>query len=229
MPQDTPENAPLLGNGHREETPLGPGPLCLDAASWQAKSPASIVLLVTLVKFCAVTSGMLMLVPMYRLMEDALCHVHFRDDSHDLMDEARCKVDAVQSRLAFLIGWIGLVNSITSECVHPFPSLAVVGLGAEVPGLQLWLLPFRTARLPTGSGDAQPLRCRSPGSPGLSAAALSSSASCRMSCAASLSCCCSAASFSSSEAASPCCMPRSTPWRPMSATPTAGEGFPEVP
>ena len=83
-------------------------------SSWQASKPSTIVLLVAIAKFLIVTSGMLMLMPMYRLIEDAFCHRHYQDDSPDLIDEMKCKVAEVQSPLAFLMGWLGLLASVMS-------------------------------------------------------------------------------------------------------------------
>ena len=92
------------------------------SAPWQAGAPSTIVILIIAVKFLVVTSGMLMLMPMYRLIEDAFCHVHYDDDSAGLIDEMKCKVDEVQSPLAYLMGWFGLVGAIMSTHSPPHPS-----------------------------------------------------------------------------------------------------------
>ena len=80
--------------------------------SWQTSDPKTVIVLLAVAKFVIVLSGMLMMMPMYRLLEDAFCHAHFGDDSPGLMDEMKCKVGEVQSGLAFLMGWFGLLNSI---------------------------------------------------------------------------------------------------------------------
>jgi PCFT/HCP family folate transporter-like MFS transporter 1/3 len=123
---DLSEEAPLLNNAHERagehsedellqpDEPLPSRPL-FKAKRWQAQSPGSIILLLAIIKFSLATTGMLMLVPIYRLIEDALCHVYYEDDSWGLIEEMRCKVDDVQSQLAFLMGWLGLASSITSK------------------------------------------------------------------------------------------------------------------
>src|SRR5687767_10506324 len=84
------------------------------ASRWQARHPATIVLLIALIKFGVTLSGMMIIIPIYRLIEDALCHVYYQDDTSGIIEELQCKVDEVQSNLAFLIGWLGLVTSIMS-------------------------------------------------------------------------------------------------------------------
>ncbi|GAO16874.1 hypothetical protein UVI_02011950 [Ustilaginoidea virens] len=54
-----------------------------------------IVFLAAVMMFGITSSGMMLLVPIYRLIEDALCHVHYKDDSPGLMDEMKCKVDTL--------------------------------------------------------------------------------------------------------------------------------------
>lgn len=66
-------------------------------------------------KFIIVTSGMMMIMPMFRLIEDALCHHYYEDDSSDFMDEMKCKVYEVQSSLAYFMGWLGLLNTVISR------------------------------------------------------------------------------------------------------------------
>lgn len=124
------EDAPFLNDDEREEADAGVEPELapheqpdeplpsrprIKAARWQAKTPGTIVFLAAVLKFCITSSGMLLLIPIYRLIEDALCHVHYEDDSYDIIDEMKCKVDEVQSRLASLIGWCGLLTSVMSS------------------------------------------------------------------------------------------------------------------
>ncbi|EFY91813.1 hypothetical protein MAC_02098 [Metarhizium acridum CQMa 102] len=116
-----PEAAPTHGQP-REPLPTRP---LIRAAPWQAKTPGTIVFLAAVMKFCITSSGMLLLIPVYRLLEDALCHVYYEDDSYDIIDEMKCKVDDVQSRLASLIGWCGLFNSVMTLLVtFPYGMLA---------------------------------------------------------------------------------------------------------
>ncbi|POR36762.1 Uncharacterized protein TPAR_03056 [Tolypocladium paradoxum] len=120
----TPEDAPLLDEHERQDEPLPTRPR-IRAKPWQAKTPGTIVVLAATMKFCITSSGMLMLIPVYRLIEDAVCHAVFEDDSPDIIDEMKCKRDEVQSRLAFLLGWFGLFNSIMTLLVaFPYGLLA---------------------------------------------------------------------------------------------------------
>ncbi|KAM5342366.1 hypothetical protein ACJ41O_013332 [Fusarium nematophilum] len=79
---------------------------------WGVHSPRRIVILVAVLKFCVVLSGMLLLLPTARLIEDLVCHVHYQDASAEIIDEMKCKVDEVQSRLGYLYGWSGLCSSV---------------------------------------------------------------------------------------------------------------------
>jgi len=117
------DDAPLLEDDEAEhadapidaDQPSEPAPRRFGSSRWVVNSPRKIVLLVAIVKFCIVCSGMMMLLPIYRLLEDAMCHVYYKDDTDDLIDEMKCKEDEVQAQLAYLLGWSGLANSITSE------------------------------------------------------------------------------------------------------------------
>lgn len=107
------EAQPLLPSDeqHHDARPDAPS-FTRSASRWQITSPRRIVMLVTLIKFSTVASGMMLLVPLYRLIEDMLCHVHYDDPSGDIIDEMKCKVQEVQSRLAFMLGWFGLLSNI---------------------------------------------------------------------------------------------------------------------
>ncbi|KAI5461453.1 major facilitator superfamily domain-containing protein [Mariannaea sp. PMI_226] len=79
---------------------------------WGVNSPRRIVLLVATIKFLVVMSGMLLLVPYARLIEDAFCHVYYEDESSDIIEEMKCKTDEIQSRMGYLFGWAGLCSSV---------------------------------------------------------------------------------------------------------------------
>jgi MFS transporter, PCFT/HCP family, solute carrier family 46 (folate transporter), member 1 len=81
------------------------------AAHLQAQKPKTIVLLLALLIFIIVTSGMLMIMPVFRLVEDTVCHRYYKKDPSEKIDERLCKVDGVQSELAYLGGWAALLNS----------------------------------------------------------------------------------------------------------------------
>ncbi|TWU72145.1 hypothetical protein ED733_003321 [Metarhizium rileyi] len=121
---DHDERADAVPAHEQPDEPLPTRPL-VKAAPWQAKTSGTIVFLAAVMNFCITSSGMLLLIPIYRLIEDALCHVYYEDDSYDIIDEMKCKADDVQSRLASLIGWYGLVNSVMTLLVtFPYGMLA---------------------------------------------------------------------------------------------------------
>ncbi|KAF4120600.1 Major Facilitator Superfamily [Geosmithia morbida] len=95
------------------------------AAWWQASSPSSIVILLALVKFTCVLCGLLMMMPVYQFIEDTFCHIHYGDDSPGFMDEMACKVDEVQSSLALMTGWQGLLGGVMNLITaYPYGLLA---------------------------------------------------------------------------------------------------------
>lgn len=115
---DIPADAPLLAENERQQESI-PGddeasPRTLRAARWQVKSPKTAVRMLAILLFMIVASGMLMLMPVYRLIEDTVCHVYYGDDSLEIIDEMKCKTDEVQARMAYLLGWLGLFHSIMS-------------------------------------------------------------------------------------------------------------------
>ncbi|KEY73320.1 hypothetical protein S7711_01436 [Stachybotrys chartarum IBT 7711] len=121
---DAGEDEPFLAAGDRADEPISSRPR-YTARPWQAKSPRAIVLLLSLMKFGITSSGMLLLVPVYRLIEDAICHVYYDDDSDGMIDEMKCKVKQVQSRLAYIMGWVALLNSVvTLLLAYPYGMLA---------------------------------------------------------------------------------------------------------
>lgn len=82
------------------------------AAHLQAQNPKTIVLLLALLMFTMVTSGMLIMMPIFRLVEDTVCHRYYKKDPSEKIDERLCKVDGVQSELAYLGGWAALLHSV---------------------------------------------------------------------------------------------------------------------
>ena len=78
----------------------------------QAQKRNTIVALLTLLMFIVTTSGMLILVPIFRLVEDAVCHLHYDKAKSEPIEERLCKVDPVQKELAFLGGIAAMVNTV---------------------------------------------------------------------------------------------------------------------
>lgn len=109
------EAEPLLGPGEQDDPDV---PLTQPTTAWsriaarfQARNPSTIVLLLTILMFAITTSGMMFMIPIFRIVEDAFCHVYYEKDPSEPIDERLCKVDAVQGRLAFLGGVGAMVNS----------------------------------------------------------------------------------------------------------------------
>lgn len=116
------EDAPLLGHEREDEsesTISDEAAPIINAARWQVKTRASIVRTIAVVQCAIIGTGMLLLIPLYRLIEDSVCHVYYGDDSLDMIEEMKCKTDEVQAQMAYLLGWLGLFHSIMS----PFLSL----------------------------------------------------------------------------------------------------------
>ncbi|GAB1318260.1 General substrate transporter [Madurella fahalii] len=100
---------------------------------FQVQKRTTIVALLAILMFTITTSGLMILVPMFRLMEDAICHAYYDKDRSEPIEEQLCKVDGVQKELAFLGGWAAMINS-------------VVGLIAALP---YGVLADRIGRKPT--------------------------------------------------------------------------------
>jgi hypothetical protein len=81
-------------------------------ARFQAKKRKTIIALLAVLMFIMVTSGMLILIPIFRLMEDAICHIHYGKPRSEPIEERLCKVDGVQKELAYLGGISAMINSI---------------------------------------------------------------------------------------------------------------------
>ncbi|KAM6486659.1 major facilitator superfamily domain-containing protein [Trichoderma sp. SZMC 28011] len=126
---ETPADAPLLEESQRQHEPIPAEdeapPRILKAARWQVKTPKTAVRMYAFLEFLIVASGMMLMVPVYRLIEDTVCHVYYQDDSLDLIDEMKCKKDEIQAQMAYLLGWLGLFHSILSLLTtFPFGLLA---------------------------------------------------------------------------------------------------------
>lgn len=116
---DHPETQPFLGRDERDgDEPNRPFAGAKHAGRWafaahiQAQKPKTIVLLLALLMFSIVTSGMLIMMPIFRLVEDTVCHRYYKKDPSEKIDERLCKVDGVQSELAYLGGWAALLHSV---------------------------------------------------------------------------------------------------------------------
>lgn len=81
-------------------------------ARFQARKRKTVIALLAVLMFSITTSGMLILIPIFRLMEDAVCHLHYDKPRSEPIEEQLCKVDGVQKELAFLGGIGAMLNSV---------------------------------------------------------------------------------------------------------------------
>lgn len=86
-------------------------------APFRARSPRAVILMLALLKFAITSSGMLLMMPIIRLIEDHICRRHFHLGQADLLPEMQCKVDEVQKALAWLGGWQSLVSAVVNMLV----------------------------------------------------------------------------------------------------------------
>lgn len=112
------EDDPLLDSDERSDEDTDslhshPEPrLRFNSSRWQARSSRQVILLVAFIKFAVVASGMMLLLPLARLIEDLFCHAYYQDTSSEIIEEMKCKLDEIQSRMAYLTGWNSLLNAI---------------------------------------------------------------------------------------------------------------------
>jgi hypothetical protein len=78
----------------------------------QARKTSTIVTLLALLMFAVTTSAMMYIIPMFRLMEDAVCHVHYGKELSEPIEERLCKIDDVQKYFAYLGGWSSMISSV---------------------------------------------------------------------------------------------------------------------
>jgi MFS transporter, PCFT/HCP family, solute carrier family 46 (folate transporter), member 1 len=133
---DSIETAPLLGAAHLNGQDVQNGVNGHSGAAlksprrrwwtrFQAKKPRTIVVLASTVKFLMTLSGTMVMLPIFRLMEDAFCHKYYDDESRDIIDEKKCKVDEIQKEMAYLFGFFALLNSVLGLLVTmPYGILA---------------------------------------------------------------------------------------------------------
>ncbi|KAF5524262.1 MFS efflux pump atnC [Colletotrichum aenigma] len=84
---------------------------------FQVRSPRAVILMLALLKFSITTSGTLLMIPMLRLIEDDICHKHYRLPHSETIPEMKCKVDPVQKDMAWLFGWQSLLGAIINMLV----------------------------------------------------------------------------------------------------------------
>ena len=94
-----------------EESSLLPG-VQADAAP-ATKHARRIVTLLIIVLFLLCTALISFLIPQLRIIENILCHKYYGDSwSTGEIDEKLCKVDEIQSELAYIMGITSMLESI---------------------------------------------------------------------------------------------------------------------
>lgn len=109
----------------REDEPL----LNPNARSYRTRS---VIILVALVIVITSVAGGLIGLPFVRLIEDAICQEHYASRpvegglfmTSDL-DEAHCKVDAVQARLAYILAIQEMLDAIAGMLRHHLTSCRI--------------------------------------------------------------------------------------------------------
>lgn len=84
---------------------------------FQISSPRAVVFTLSLLKFSITTSVALLMIPMLRLIEDDICHKHYRLPHAEKISEMKCKVDEVQTAVAWLFGWQSLLGAVVNMLV----------------------------------------------------------------------------------------------------------------
>ena len=96
------------------EAPKKASPIAwLGRAVPRAQEPSTIVFILCLSIFLSSASGGFQNMPMTRIFEDILCRQYY-DQIHshnEPIDEEMCKVDAIQSRLAYLFAIMNSLNA----------------------------------------------------------------------------------------------------------------------
>ncbi|ROT39018.1 MFS general substrate transporter [Sodiomyces alkalinus F11] len=102
----------------------------------QPQSPRAVIFTLSFLKFVILGSGLLVMMPMFRLLEDAFCHQHYGKDLAEPIPEKECKVDEVQSRLAYLGGIAAVIASVVT-LVSTFPYSILADKVGRKPALLL--------------------------------------------------------------------------------------------
>ncbi|KAG7139286.1 MFS efflux pump atnC like protein [Verticillium longisporum] len=93
--------------------------------AFRPTTPFAIVVLLACLKATLFSSGILFLTPLFRLVEDAICHVHYQKDLAEPIEEKECKVDEIQSQLAYLLGTGAVIGALVTLVVaFPYGVLA---------------------------------------------------------------------------------------------------------
>lgn len=105
------ETTPLLRGGHAVPPAT--------KSRLQVRKPRTVILLLSCMVFCVSCSGTMGNVPLTQLLEDDICRRYYDGGAKEAgaspIDERLCKTDAVQSKLAYLNGWLSMLEAIVGE------------------------------------------------------------------------------------------------------------------
>lgn len=98
----------MLGEESQRQRPPISGSLL------QAKGAKSICLLIAAFSFLIGIAAAVADVPTTRLLEDHICRSYYdgQGGNSTEIDESMCKVEQVQSSMAFLNGWVAMIQCI---------------------------------------------------------------------------------------------------------------------
>ncbi|KAN0099811.1 MFS general substrate transporter [Hyaloscypha variabilis] len=104
------ESTPMLGARDEDHPP--------PSKYWfQVQRPRTIAILLSLLIFILCIAASLLTVPTTRILEDALCHIHYDVEGTADIDEKLCKDDAIQSQLAYLNGLVSMLEAVVGLLV----------------------------------------------------------------------------------------------------------------
>ena len=83
---------------------------------FQVQRPRTIAVLLSFLIFLLCVAVSLTTVPTTRILEDALCHMHYDVEGTAEIDEKLCKDDAIQSQLAYLNGLVSMLEAVVGSC-----------------------------------------------------------------------------------------------------------------
>jgi PCFT/HCP family folate transporter-like MFS transporter 1/3 len=102
------ESTPMLGARDEDHPP--------PSKYWfQVQRPRTIAILLSLLIFILCIAASLLTVPTTRILEDALCHIHYDVEGTADIDEKLCKDDAIQSQLAYLNGLVSMLEAVVGS------------------------------------------------------------------------------------------------------------------
>lgn len=107
------EDTPLLDddNGTSQNHSIPPLP---------ARNARRISIILAVVFFILSASSVVMVIPLTRLMENSICHRYYEGEipAREPIDESLCKVDEIQSELAFVNGILSTLEAVPSLSTH---------------------------------------------------------------------------------------------------------------